>query len=97
VHYLLFYDVVDNYAEKRVAFRKAHLDHVRRSYGRGELVLAGALTEPDDGAVLVFNGPSGVAAEDFAKTDPYVVNGLVKAWKVRKWMTVVGEGSTPPQ
>lgn len=95
VHYILFYDVVDNFSEKRVPFRKAHLDHLRHSYERGELVLAGALAEPTDGGVVIFNGSSGSAAEEFAKTDPYVVNGLVKSWKVRKWMTVVGEGSTP--
>jgi uncharacterized protein YciI len=97
MHCILFYDVVDNFTEKRVRFRKAHFDHLRRSYGRGELVLAGALAEPADGSVLVFNGSSGTAAEEFAKTDPYVLNGLVKSWRVRKWITVIGEGSTPPQ
>jgi len=27
----------------------------------------------------------------FAKADPYVKNGLVKSWRVRKWATVIGE------
>jgi uncharacterized protein YciI len=97
MHHILFYDVVENYTERRAPFRKAHLQHVRRSYARGELVMAGALAEPADGAVLVFSGPSGKAAEEFAKADPYVLNGLVKSWRVRKWMTVIGEGSTPQQ
>ena len=57
---------------------------------RGELVLAGALAEPADGAVLVFRGESPDAAVAFAKADPYVKNGLVTAWRVRKWTTVVG-------
>jgi hypothetical protein len=30
-------------------------------------------------------------AETFAKTDPYVLNGLVSSWRVREWATVVGE------
>jgi uncharacterized protein YciI len=54
------------------------------------LVLAGALAEPADGAVLVFRGDSTNVAEAFAKADPYVTNGLVNAWRVRKWTTVIG-------
>jgi uncharacterized protein YciI len=40
-HYLLFYDVADDYVTKRAAFRAAHLDHAWRAHARGELVLAG--------------------------------------------------------
>ena len=47
-------------------------------------MLAGALAEPADGAVLVFRGDSTDIAKAFAKVDPYVTNGLVKAWRVRK-------------
>jgi hypothetical protein len=97
MHYILFYDFVDNFTEKRAPFRKAHHDHIRSSYQRGELILAGALSEPVDGGVIVFNGSSGAAAEEFARNDPYVINGLIKSWRVRKWNTVIGEGSTPPQ
>ena len=31
--------------------------------------------------------------EDFAKNDPYVVNGLIQEWNVREWIVVVGNGS----
>ncbi len=96
MHYILFYDVVDDFIAKRVLHRNSHLEHARKAYEHGELVLAGALTEPVDGAVLIFRGSSPDAAKAFAKTDPYVINGLVTEWRVRKWMTVVGEGSTPP-
>ena len=96
MHYILFYDVVDDYLERRAPFRGLHLKKVREAYERGELVLAGALTEPDDGAVLVFRGPSPDAAEAFARSDPYVTNGVVTAWRVRKWVTVVGDGATMP-
>jgi len=95
MHYILFYDVVDGF-DKRVQYRSLHLDHVRKAYERGELVLGGALAEPVDGAVLVFNVSSRKTLEDFAETDPYVIHGLVTRWRVRKWMTVVGEGPTPP-
>jgi uncharacterized protein YciI len=91
VHFLLFYDVVDDYVARRAAFRAAHIAHARAALTRGELVLAGALANPPDGAVLVFKGASSEVAERFAKTDPYVTNGLVTAWKVREWSTVLGQ------
>lgn len=96
LHFILFYDVVDNFAEKRTPFRGAHLDAVRAAFDRGDLVLAGAFAEPADGAALVFRGASPEAAENFARNDPYVKNGLVTSWRVRKWMTVIGDGASPP-
>ena len=90
MHIILFYDVVDDYVERRAQFRQQHLDLARQSQQRGELVLGGALAEPADAAILVFRGDSTAAAEAFAKADPYVTNGLVKAWRVRKWNTVIG-------
>ena len=94
MHYILFYDVIDDYVEKRAQFRELHLKHARAAYDRGELLLGGALAEPVDGAVLVFRGESAEAVEQFAKSDPYVLNGLVKQWRVRKWNTVIGNGAT---
>jgi uncharacterized protein YciI len=94
VHYILFYDVVDDYMEKRAEFRDAHLKLAKQAHERGELVLAGALTDPADGAVLVFQGTSPEVAAAFANADPYVINGLVTARVVRQWATVIGEGSS---
>jgi uncharacterized protein YciI len=82
--------VVDDYVERRAQFRQQHLDLARQAQQRGELVMGGALADPVDGAILVFRGDSTEAAEAFAKADPYVTNGLVKAWRVRKWNTVIG-------
>ena len=96
MHYILFYDVVDDYLEKRKPFRTEHIELARKALGRGELVLAGDLAEPADGAILIFSGSYPGAAEEFAKNDNYVQNGLISKWWVRKWTTVVGEGSTPP-
>lgn len=91
MHYLLFYDVVSDYVERRRPFRDEHLGLARAAHARGELVLGGALADPVDGAVLLFRGDSPAAAEAFAREDPYVRNGLVTAWRVREWTTVVGE------
>lgn len=95
-HFLLMYDVVPDYLERRGEFRAEHLDLVRAAHGRGEIVLAGALAAPVDGAVLLFEGDGPEAAERFAREDPYVRHGLVTEWRVRRWTTVVGAGSTPP-
>jgi uncharacterized protein YciI len=96
MHYLLFYDVVPDYATKRVPLRSAHLAHAWRAAQRGELVLAGALANPIAGAVLLFNGSSPGVAERFAQEDPYVKNGVVTKWRVREWTTVVGEDAATP-
>jgi uncharacterized protein len=91
MHYLLFYDVVENYEERRRPFRAAHIQYAREAIARGELVLGGALAEPVDGAVLLFRSASPAVAERFAKSDPYVTGGLITAWRIREWTTVVGE------
>ena len=95
-HYLLFYEVADDYTTRRAAFRGAHLTAAWAAAERGELVLGGALANPADSAVLLFKGDSPEVAEKFAKTDPYVLNGVVKSGRVREWTTVVGEGSATP-
>ena len=96
MHYILTYDIVDDYLERRGAYRAAHFEHIRRAFDRGEIALAGALANPVDAAVLIFRGSSAAAAEAFAKSDPYVLNGLVTAWRVREWATVIGDGVEPP-
>jgi len=96
MHYVLFYELADDYLTRRTQFRAEHLDFARKSFERGELVLAGALADPVDNAILVFDGTKPGAAEEFARNDPYVKNGLVLSWRVRKWVTVTGAGSSPP-
>jgi len=90
LHYLLIYDLVDDYIVRREALRAAHIGLARAAEARGDLVLGGALANPPDRAVLLFKGESPAAAEAFARTDPYVLNGLVTRWQVREWTTVVG-------
>jgi uncharacterized protein YciI len=96
MHYALFYDYVPDYLERRGALREAHLAVVREAINRGELFLGGAFANPADGALIVFSGASAAVAENFAKTDPYVVNGLVTRWWVREWTTVVGKDAAQP-
>jgi len=96
VHYLLFYDFVPDYLQRRPAFRATHLGLAWQAHERGELLLGGALADPSDQGVLLFQGDSPEVAERFAAADPYVRNGLVLRWRVRPWSTVVGEGAATP-
>lgn len=89
MYYVLFYKTVDNYIEKRAPFREEHLKLANAARGNGTLIMAGALADPADEALLVFKAKSPQVAEDFAKNDPYVKNGLITEWKVRAWTVVV--------
>ena len=95
-HWLLFYDYVEDYLERRGEHRPAHFAHAQAYRDRGELVMAGAFADPADGAVLAFRADSADVAESFARDDPYVRNGLVTGWRVRRWVMVMGDGAEQP-
>jgi uncharacterized protein YciI len=96
MHYLLFYNVGQDYVQRRAEFRKEHLKLAWESHAKGELVLGGALADPVDCAILLFKGDSPAVVERFVASDPYVRNGLVKKWYIRPWSTVVGEMADSP-
>ncbi len=89
-YYILFYETVENYVERRKPFREEHLALAKTAHEQGSLVMAGALSEPADGAILVFKGESPLVAEAFVHQDPYVKNGLITEWRVRPWDVVFG-------
>jgi uncharacterized protein YciI len=93
-YYALFYDVVDDFVARRTAYRQEHLRQAQAAHRRGELLLAGALTDPADRALLIFRVPDRAVVENFARQDPYVIRGLVTRWEVRSWAVVIG-GEVP--
>jgi|SRR5437016_3296067 len=95
-YYALLYELVDDMVTRRAPFREEHLRLAREAHERGELVLAGALAEPVDRALLVFHADDKSKAEAFARKDPYVLNGLAKKWEVRPWNVVVGNKNPAP-
>lgn len=90
MYFILTYKTVDNYIELRTPFRRAHLALALKAHQDGQLIMAGALEEPADAALLIFKGENATVAENFAKSDPYVINGLISEWKVRAWNVVIG-------
>jgi uncharacterized protein YciI len=93
-YFALFYDVVDDFLPRRAAYREDHLRLAWEAHRRGELVLAGAFSEPADRALLVFRAAGRAAVEEFARNDPYVTAGLVTRWEVRPWAVVVGDATS---
>jgi uncharacterized protein len=89
MHYLLFYEADQNYVERRAPYREEHLALARAAIDSGELLMGGALADPTDGALLLFQGDSPEVADRFARADPYVTNGVVKRWYVREWKVAV--------
>ena len=79
-HFLLSYELAPDYLERRGAFRDAHL--------------ALAWESVESGALLLFSDAE--AARTFAEADPYVSEGLVRAWRVLPWATVVGHDAATP-
>ena len=96
MHYLLFYELAPDYLERRVALRPAHFALAQAAVDRGELLLGGALADPVDRAMLLFQADSPDVPARFAETDPYVIQGLVTSWAVRPWTTVIGPGAAQP-
>lgn len=90
MYYLLLYEVVPDFIERRAPLRDEHLKLARGSHERGHLLLAGAFHDPVDGAALVFTTDDRTVPETFARSDPYVREGLVTGWKVRRWNVVIG-------
>lgn len=96
MHYLLFYDLVPDYVTRRQPIRADHLAYARPFVERGDLVLGGALADPVDQSVLLFEAKTPDVAEAFAAEDPYVLHGLVTRWRVRPWTTVIGPQAATP-
>jgi uncharacterized protein YciI len=87
--YVLEYDVVDDFVNRRAPFREEHLRLVRDAHAAGEIVMAGACGDPPAGALVVFRASAAEVPERFARRDPYVANGLVRQWRVKPWHVVV--------
>lgn len=91
MYFVLIYDYVPDYIERRKPYREAHLDRARRAADEGWLILGGAFSDSPPAALLIFRTEDTSRVEAFAKADPYVIHGVVTAWRVREWNVVVGK------
>ncbi len=81
--YVLFYESADDVLAKAPAHFDAHTARGQDFHERGSLLMYGPFGNPQEGAMAVFT--SREAAQDFAKGDPFVLNGVVRKWFVRAW------------
>lgn len=95
-HYLLQYQISSDYLARRAEFRQTHLQLAAQAAQQGLLLLGGAVGEPVDSALLLFQTEDPAAVAAFAKADPYVVHGLVTAWQIKPWFTVAGPLAATP-
>jgi uncharacterized protein len=75
--HILFYDYVENIAERRAPHREAHLARINEWRDQGKILLAGAIGSPPHGAAIVFDVDDPAEVERFAAADPYVLAELV--------------------
>ena len=92
--WLLRYDLAPDYLDRRAALRSEHLTLAWAASEAGDLLLGGAIGDAPTQALLLFT--SSPAAEAFAARDPYVTQGLVTAWHIAEWKTVVGCNAATP-
>ena len=90
-YYTLIYHLVDDYMTRRGQFREEHLKLAKELNEKGEMILAGAFSDPPDKALLIFHVADKSVIEDFVKKDPYVKNGLIAEWEIREWTVVIGK------
>ena len=96
MHYLLMYQLSDDYLERRGEFRNEHLKLGWDAVQRGELVIAGAMSDPADMSALFFSCENTEPIEAFVQADPYYKNGLVKSYSIRQWNTAIGATAFTP-
>lgn len=67
---------------------EAHHDWYVKFAERGTLLMIGPFANPQqEGAMCIFTSRDD--AEEFAKGDPFVQNGVVSSWVVREWNEVL--------
>lgn len=84
----LFYDYPADVLERRAPHREAHLGLAREWKADGRMLMGGPLGDPPRGALLVFRATR-EAVEEFAASDPYVVNGVATGWRIEPWNALV--------
>jgi uncharacterized protein len=87
VKYVLVYESADDVAQTAPVHFAAHRARWPEFQANGTLLLIGPYSD-QSGALAVFTTRE--AAEEFARSDPFVLNGVVRDWWVKEWMEALG-------
>ncbi|PYV57274.1 MAG: hypothetical protein DMG96_31660 [Acidobacteria bacterium] len=81
---------LDEVKSKYGATIAAHMTRSNELHKKGSLLMAGAfLDDPGEPVTTMGIFPSREAAEEYAKGDPFVLNGLVTKWYIREWANIL--------
>jgi uncharacterized protein YciI len=90
VKHVLFYESAPDVAAKAPAHFPAHKARLDDFHARGTLLMVGTFGDPQaEGSMTIFT--TRAAAEEFAAEDPFVLNGVVRAWHIREWNEIFAE------
>jgi len=89
MYYILFYHTIDDYVEKRKPYRGEHIKLLKIELQKKHVILGGALNDPADQAVIIWQVNDKKIIEDFVASDPYVKNGLISKYEIRSWNVVI--------
>lgn len=81
--YVLSYESAEGVREKAPPHVPAHGARIKEFQARGTLLMIGVFEDPEEGAMGVFTTRE--AAEEFARGDAFVLNGVVRNWRVLAW------------
>jgi uncharacterized protein YciI len=90
VKHVLFYESAADVAAEAPAHFPAHKARLDDFHARGTLLMVGTFGDPQtEGSMAIFT--TRAAAEEFAGEDPFVLNGVVRAWHIREWNEIFAE------
>lgn len=84
---LMFYETSPEAMPRAMEHFPAHRARLDAFHARGVLLMAGPYGMPPVGALGIFT--SREAAEEFAKEDPFVVNGVVSRVVYHDWNEIL--------
>jgi uncharacterized protein YciI len=87
VKYVLNYETADGALPLARTLFPAHRTRADGFKASGVLLMIGTWADPSEGAMAVFTTRE--AAEEFAREDPFVLQGVVKSWAIREWNEVM--------
>jgi uncharacterized protein YciI len=84
VKYVLLYESAEDVLAKAPAHFAAHKARGQEFHKRGSMLAYGPFGDPQElGSMAIFT--SREAAEEFAREDPFVLNGVVRDWQILEW------------
>lgn len=82
--------------DKIEAIRPTHREYLRELLAKGQLAIAGPLTD-GYGALIVYEAATAEEAEAYLTGDPFHAAGVFVRWTIRPWNPVMGNPGLLPK